>query len=55
MGYVDEIKTCENLAEELFEELEMLVYSALMKDNKDDYLREIRELIQEYKPKILDK
>ncbi len=52
MGYLDEVKTSENLAEELFEQLEYLVYSALMKDNKDYYLKEIRDLIKVYKQKM---
>jgi len=53
VNYFDEIKTAENFAEEFFEEVEILIQSALMKDNKDDYLRKILKLVNEYKQKIL--
>ena len=55
MGYVDEVKTCENLAEEFFDELEGLVYGGLLKDMTHHYraLDKIRDLIKEYKPKMV--
>jgi len=51
--YNDEVKTCENLAEEFFNELEMIVYSSLMKDNTDQGIWNIRNLIKKYKPKMV--
>ena len=54
MGYVDEVKTCENLAKEFFNELEGLVYSSLMKDNTDQAIYSIRNLIKKYKPKMVN-
>ncbi len=53
MGYVDEVKTCENLAKEFFEELEYLVSFDLMKPMKNYYFSEIRNLIKKYKPKMV--
>ncbi|KKL60076.1 hypothetical protein LCGC14_2208920 [marine sediment metagenome] len=53
MGYTDEVKTCENLAKEFFDELEGLVYSGLMKDNTDQAIWNIRNLIKKYKPKMV--
>ena len=35
VNYFDEIKTAENFAEEFFNEVEILIQSALMKDNKN--------------------
>lgn len=51
--YVDEVKTAENFAEEFFDEIEILIQSALMKDNKEEYLRRMLKLVEEYKEKIL--
>jgi len=51
--YQDEVKTCENFAEEFFNELEMIVYSSLMKDNTDQGIWNIRNLIKKYKPKMV--
>lgn len=51
--YQDKVKTCENLAEEFFDALEMIVYSGLMKDNKEQAIWNIRNLIKEYKPKMV--
>ncbi len=51
--YNDEVKTSENFAEEFFGEVEFLVASALMKDNKQHYLSKILKLIKEYKPKMV--
>ena len=53
VNYFDEIKTAENFAEEFFDEAEVLIQSALMKDNKDDYLRKVLKLVKEYRQKIL--
>lgn len=55
MSYNDEIKTCENLAEEFFDQLEDLVYSALLKEYRLGHLFAIRDLIKEYKPKMVIK
>jgi len=51
--YNDEVKTVENLAEDFFYALEVYVNKALMKDNKDAYLKRIVDLIKEYKPKMV--
>lgn len=34
---------------EVFDEIEVLIQSALMKDNKDEYLRMVLKLVKEYK------
>lgn len=51
--YNDEVKTCENLAKEFFDELEFIIYAGLMKDNKHEYLVKATDLIKEYKPKMV--
>lgn len=51
--YNDEVKTCENLAKEFFEELESIIYAGLMKDNKHYYLVKVTDLMKKYKEKMI--
>jgi len=51
MPYLDEVKTCENLAEEFFKELDKLIDSPLCID--DFSLAGLVELVDKYKPLML--